>query len=240
MATIFLDINETNFNIANDGNSIFGQQGTESVNILSGVTGTVLDANIDQVSLAGNVSDFLFQQQGNQLLVYKDNILVVTSIVQTDEDGSLLTFENGTFSAKFGQGAVIEIGGTPVPDDEPGEVIPGDDPSEPFTDVDIDTIAFPTQADFDAAGGAYNFIDDAAFSNYAVIVNFSADDTILFVNAVVDDYTFSNEGEDVTLSYNYQDDGIMNVITLTGVVSNDALVYDLASFTDAVGFDAFG
>jgi hypothetical protein len=68
MATIFLDVNETNFNVANDGDNVFGQQGTESVNILSGVTGTVLDGNIDQVSFAGNVSDFLFQQQGNQLL----------------------------------------------------------------------------------------------------------------------------------------------------------------------------
>jgi hypothetical protein len=143
---------------------------------------------------------------------------VVTSIVQTDEDGSLLTFENGTFSAKFGQGAVIEIGGTPVPDDEPGAVVPGDDPSGTVTDVDVDITAFPTETDFDADGGAYNFIDDAAVSNYAVIANFSADDTISFVNAVVDDYTFSNEGEDVTLSYNYNDDGIMNVIMLTGVV----------------------
>jgi hypothetical protein len=31
----------------------------------------------------------------------------------------------------------------------------------------------------------------------------------------------------------------MNVITLTGVVGNDALVYDQAGFTDAVGFDPF-
>jgi hypothetical protein len=121
-----------------------------------------------------------------------------------------------------------------------GTILAGDDPSEPVTDVDIDTTAFPTQADFDAAGGAYNFIDDAAVSNYAVIANFSADDTISFVNAEVDDYTFSNEGEDVTLSYNYNDDGIMNVIKLTGVVSSDAMVYDLASFTEAVGFDPFG
>jgi hypothetical protein len=110
----------------------------------------------------------------------------------------------------------------------------------PIGYVDIDTAAFPTQTDFDASGDAYNFLDDASISNYAVIENFSADDTISFVNADVGDYAFSNEGEDVTLSYNYNDEGTMNVIMLTGVVSSDDLVYDLASFTDAVGFDAFG
>jgi hypothetical protein len=111
---------------------------------------------------------------------------------------------------------------------------------EPPVDVAIDTAAFPTQTDFDAAGDGYNYIDDAAVSNYAVIDNFSTDDTISFVNADVNDYAFSNEGEDVTLSYNYNDDGTMNVIELTGVVSSDAFVYDLASFTDTVGFYAFG
>ncbi len=41
-------------------------------------------------------------------------------------------------------------------------------------------------------------------------------------------------------SCNYNNEGTMNVIELTGVVSSDALVYDQASFTEAVGFDAFG
>ncbi len=114
------------------------------------------------------------------------------------------------------------------------------DPNEDTIDVDIDTAAFPTEANFDASGDAYNFIDDAAVSNYAVIANFTEDDTISFLNADVNDYSFSNEGEDVTLSYNYNDEGTMNVIKLTGVVSSDALVYDLASFTAALGFDPFG
>jgi len=113
------------------------------------------------------------------------------------------------------------------------------DPDENPIEVDIDTATFPTETDFDASGDAYNFIDDAVVSNYAVIENFSADDTISFVNADVNDYAFSNEGEDVTLSYNYNDEGTMNVIELTGVVSSVALVYDLASFTDAAGFYAF-
>jgi hypothetical protein len=116
----------------------------------------------------------------------------------------------------------------------------GGDPPDTVTDVDIDTATFPTQTDFDGSGDAYNFIDDASVSNYAIIDNFSADDTISFVNADVNDYAFSNDGEDVTLSYNYNDEGTMNVIELTGVVSSDVFVYDLSSFTDAVGFDAFG
>jgi hypothetical protein len=49
VATIFLDTNQQNFNVANDGDKVFGQQGTESVTILSGVTGVVLDANVDEI-----------------------------------------------------------------------------------------------------------------------------------------------------------------------------------------------
>jgi hypothetical protein len=108
------------------------------------------------------------------------------------------------------------------------------------TAVDIDTGTDRIPVSFDAAGGNYQFMDDAAVSTFVVISNFSSDDTIIISNADVNEYSFFNEGEDVTLSYNYNDEYIMNVIKLTGVVSNDALVYDFASFMDAVGFGAFG
>jgi hypothetical protein len=150
--------------------------------------------------------------------------------------------ETGMTYGDFVQGVlgvtVPEPGEPPVEIEDP--IVIGEDPPGIVIDVDIDTEPFPTQADFDAGGDAYNFIDEASVSNYAVIDNFSEDDTISFVNADVDDYAFSNEGEDVTLSYNYNDEGTMNVIILTGIVSEDVLVYDLTSFTDAIGFNPFG
>jgi hypothetical protein len=110
-----------------------------------------------------------------------------------------------------------------------------------FTDVDIDTgnVATADLVTFDAQGSAFKFIDDAAISTNVSINNFSSDDVISFSNADVDDYFFAQNGTDVSISYNYEDAGIMNVITLTGVVGNDDLVYDQTSFAAAVGFDAF-
>jgi hypothetical protein len=239
VATIFLDTNQQNFNVANDGDKVFGQQGTESVTILSGVTGVVLDANVDEITFDGNVSDFSFQQQGNRLLVYSGNDLVATGNVQTDTDGTVLTFDDGTYSAEFGEGSVIEIGGTPVPDDEPGAVVPEDDPSGTVTEVSIDTGTPESPVAFNASGGAFEYSDDASVTTHVEISGFGSDDTIAFTNGDVDNYAFASEGTDVRISYNYQDEGTMNVITLTGVIENNAIVNDLATFTDAIGFDPF-
>jgi hypothetical protein len=111
----------------------------------------------------------------------------------------------------------------------------GDEP----TSVDIDTGTPESPVAFNASGGAYEYSDDASVTTHVEISGFGSDDTIAFTNADVDDYFFASEGTDVRISYNYQDEGTMNVIILTGVVGNDALVYDLASFTDEVGFDPF-
>jgi hypothetical protein len=122
-------------------------------------------------------------------------------------------------------------GGVTIPEGGGG----GDDP----TTVNIDTGTPESPVAFDASGGAYEYSDDAAVATHVEISGFGSDDTIAFSNADVDDYSFANDGTDVMISYNYLDQGTMNVITLTGIVGNDALVYDLASFTDAIGFDPF-
>jgi hypothetical protein len=237
MASVFLGADET-FSVANSGTKVFGQTGTETVNILEEVTGVVLDGNIDEVVLDGIVADFRFLQQGNLLAIMRGEDIVATIPVQVDENGTLLTFNNGSLRANFAQGAVIEMGGTPVSSDEPGRIIPGDGSFEEAVAVELDTEAFPAQLVLDAEGGAFTYIDDATEYNQTVINNFSTDDTISFVNADVGDYFFSSQGEDVTISYNYE--GTISVIQLTGVIDSGALVNDLASFTDAVGFDAFG
>jgi len=105
--------------------------------------------------------------------------------------------------------------------------------------VDIDTGTPESPAVFDASNGAYEYTDDAAVATHVEIAGFGSDDAIALTNAEVDDYSFANDGADVMISYNYLDEGIINVITLTGVVSSDVLVFDPASFTDAVGFDPF-
>ena len=106
-------------------------------------------------------------------------------------------------------------------------------------EVAIDTGTMDSPEVIDAGNGAFAFTDDAAVFTNVVIHNFSSDDTININNAAVSDYGFVNEGADVSILYNYNDEGIMNIIQLTGVVSSEDLVYDQASFTAAIGFYPF-
>ena len=210
---------------------IMDTEGTNKIQLVGGlsIASSIVTNNALELTLNNNAKiqilgadNFGYDVGGNSL----------TGVEGTQQDFE--TFVANTLDTTVpGQGESPSTGGAvTIP-------VGGTGDEDPI-DVAIDTVAFPTEANFDASGDAYNFIDDASVSNYAVINNFSDDDTISFVNADVNDYSFSNEGEDVTLSYNYNDEGTMNVIELTGVVSSDALVYDLASFTDAIGFDAFG
>lgn len=115
-----------------------------------------------------------------------------------------------------------------------------DDPQDPgdgFIEAGIDGGGFNSPLSFDAGDGAYKFVDDAAVFNNVMIDNFSSDDVIAFQNASIDDYFFASEGTDVTISFN--NDGTLNIIKLTGIISSDTLVYDQASFEAATGFDAF-
>jgi azurin len=105
--------------------------------------------------------------------------------------------------------------------------------------VDIDTGTPESPAVFDTSNGAYEYTDDAAVATHVEIAGFGSDDAIALTNAGVNNYAFANDGSDVMISYNYLDEGTMNVIALTGIVENNSLVYDPASFTDAVGFDPF-
>jgi hypothetical protein len=206
-------------------------EGANQIQLVGGlsITASLVTDNALELTLSNNAK---IQILGADNFGYDVGGNTLGGVVGTQQDFD--TFVTDTLGTTVpAQGDPPSSGGQVIiPVGGPGN----DDP----IDVDIDTAAFPTETDFDASGDAFNFIDDAAVSNYAVIDNFSADDTISFVNADMSDYAFSNEGEDVTLSYNYNDAGTMNVIELIGVVSSNDLVYDLASFTNALGFDAFG
>jgi hypothetical protein len=91
-------------------------------------------------------------------------------------------------------------------------------------------------------------IDNGTYSKLAASIAISGFSTAINaatnINELSDtessDYAIANEGTDVTLSYNYNDEGIMDVVTLAGAVTADDLVYDQASLTAAMGFDMFG
>jgi hypothetical protein len=102
-------------------------------------------------------------------------------------------------------------------------------------DVSVDTGTLDFPGYYDAGTGAFNFMDDPMQLTHVVIDNFSSDDLITLMNAVPGDYSFSNDGEDVYMILN--NDGIINHITLTGVVDGGDVVHDSASFAAAMGFD---
>lgn len=210
---------------------IMDTEGTNNIQLVGGlsITSSLVTNNALELTLSNNTKIQLLGADNFGYDVGGNTLAGVEGTQQTFETFVAQTLDTTVpgqgESPSTGGGVIITEGG------------PGD---ENPIDVDIDTATFPTETDFNADGEAYNFIDDAAVSNYAVIDNFSADDTISFVNADVNDYVFSNEGEDVTLSYNYNDEGIMNIIQLTGVVSSEDLVYDQASLSAAIGFDVFG
>jgi hypothetical protein len=110
------------------------------------------------------------------------------------------------------------------------------DPSDSKTQISIDVGTLATPTVFDAGSDAFNFTDNAAVLTNVVINNFTSDDSIT-TNAEEIDYSFNNDGTDMLIIFNNQ--GTINDILLTGVVSSDAFVSDQASFTAAIGFDAF-
>jgi hypothetical protein len=109
MAKVFLDSNDK-FTVSDSGTSVFGKSGagTEVVTLASGVTGLVVDQNVERVLFNGAYTDFTYQQTGNQLKVYNSagTTLLATIPVQGDSDGTLVTFTNGTGSAKLSSGVM--------------------------------------------------------------------------------------------------------------------------------------
>ena len=122
MAKIFLDKNETS-TIGSGHNDIFGQDGNETVVIPNTALNNTVDQNVENIVLSGSSSDYLYQQTGNKLNVYLGNVLLFSVPVQDDADGTVIEFDNGSFSAKL-SGGVLTLGDGTVPPDAPGPVIP--------------------------------------------------------------------------------------------------------------------
>ncbi|MCV6588642.1 MAG: hypothetical protein OIF57_06395, partial [Marinobacterium sp.] len=106
------------------------------------------------------------------------------------------------------------------------------------TDVSADQGTPTVPAALDAGTDTFRFTDDADVAGSVVISNFANGDTIAVSNAAATDYTFSNNGDDVTITYN--NNGTLNSIQLIDVVDAASdLVFNEASFEQAIGFDAF-
>lgn len=111
MAKVYLDSGDT-FTLGSAA-TVFGAGGTEKVLVNSGVTGVVVDQNVERVDLAAASSGYNFQQAGNTLQVYLGATLVASIPLQGDADGTIVAFTNGSVSAKLTAG-VMTLGGATV------------------------------------------------------------------------------------------------------------------------------
>ena len=98
-----------------DSAKVFGSSGSnDSLIIKNTALGSSVNSNVEQIQFEGAISDYQFAVQGTQLLVYKDANLLVNMGIQTDTDGTVITFSDvsttatltGLNQAKLGQASV--------------------------------------------------------------------------------------------------------------------------------------
>ncbi len=104
--------------------------------------------------------------------------------------------------------------------------------------VDVGSVLENDKHYFDAAEGSFVFTDDASVATFVEISNFTVDDQIQISNLPAEgSYMFSSDGNDVDITYNYVDEGVVNYIKLIGV-GNDDVFDDETGFENAIGFNA--
>lgn len=121
MAKVYLDSGDT-FALSGAA-SVYGSTGTEKVIVNTGVTGVVVDANVERVDLPGASTAYTYQQSGNQLKVMSGTTVVATIPLQEDTDGTQVVFSNGSVSAKVGATGMT-LGGATVPSAAAAAVTP--------------------------------------------------------------------------------------------------------------------
>ena len=101
--------------IINNNTTVTGSigSGIEVVVIEPNITGTTVDVNVERVALHGSSSDYTYQQQSSNLIIYSGSTVVVTIPIQNDANGTQLTFTNGTVYVRIGQTGMT-LGGVPV------------------------------------------------------------------------------------------------------------------------------
>lgn len=120
MADLYLEAGDF-LNGLTFGGRVFGTAGSETVTYAAGTTGIVIDQNVDEVRFAEDSSAFTFQQQGNQLVIFRETVQVARIALQGDANGTAISFIWGTYEAKVSS-AGMTIDGLTVASDAPAKV----------------------------------------------------------------------------------------------------------------------
>lgn len=184
MAKVFIESGES-YIVANNNTSVFSSSatGVEKVTVQSGVTGTVVDQNVDAVLFSGASSDYTYQQAGSSIKVYSGTNLVATIPLQMDANGTQLTFSNGTVDVKLNTTTgAMTLGGATVNDSAPTSLTPSTIDStttstgtaassgQPFTlTVNTDNIAGTSGND--TINAAYDTVNKSGTFNSLDVIN---------------------------------------------------------------------
>lgn len=96
-----------------DRSAIYGNQGTEILQIARGASQIVVDQNIERIEFGAVLANYAFQQQGNQMLVFQDSAKVATISVQ-DNAGTQLVFGDGAVQARLSANGALMLGNQTV------------------------------------------------------------------------------------------------------------------------------
>ena len=113
-AKVYLGTDDS-FTVNNSGVTLYGGAGNDVVTVFPGMSGIILDQNIDRINLFGASSGYAFRQTGNKINVYDASgmTLLISVPVRDTADGTVLSFSNGKASAKL-TASVMTLGGVAV------------------------------------------------------------------------------------------------------------------------------
>jgi len=228
--TVSIDVTDdataTTYSAAGDIFHFTDNSGQKTNAIITGM------ASGDTVDVTGASSDYSFTSVGSDIqITYNNttagvlNVIVLKGIAGTgfisDEASAEAAagfnfFNAATQPGGSGTSGTAGVGGN--------------------LDVDSDANAL-TQATVTATG-ANSYTDDANVASFVKINGFGADDTITVSNAETSAYSFTSLGTDIQISYTTSA-GVVNDITLVGVVSAGTFISSEASAEAALGRDFF-
>jgi len=189
-------------------------------------------ASGDTVDVSGASSDYSFTSLGSDIQITYNNTAagVLNVIVLKGIAGTGFISDEASAEASAGFNffnAATQPGGSGTS----GTAGAGGN-----LDVDSDADAL-TQA-IVTATGANSFTENANVANFVKINGFGADDTITVSNALTSAYSFTSVGTDIKISYTTSA-GVVNDITLAGVVSAGTFIGSEADAETALGRDFF-
>ena len=116
---------DASFTAASAGLKVYGSSGTESLVMGQGIRQVEADQNVETVEFGAMLSDYTFQQRGNQLAIHRssDSAQLLRIPVQGDSDGTLVHFGEAEYSAKLTAG-VMRLGTWVVSSTAPGSLPP--------------------------------------------------------------------------------------------------------------------